>query len=430
MPSSAAADIVNDLDLLLIAPDGTLHYPFKGPGLATPTLVATTTGPNGIDTVEQIRIFGVTPGTWRIRVSGTSVPTGPQNYALVSSIGISACSAPSNDDLASAAVLPGPTATDTVDNTCASGQLGEPSHHIIPPPESPFHSVWWKWAAPVTGPVTVDTEGSSVIDTVMSVYTGTAVTSLNLVGQDDDGGTGLHSRLEFVADAGETYMIAVDGYSRTDVGDLRVNLVCEAPPNDDFAGAIALTGTSTGGSVNNSCATAEFGELAHDDSGASPGAPFHSVWWAWTAPSSGPFFVDTLGSEVNDTVLGVYTGTNVGALNLIGRNNDSPTTGLLSKVDFVAVEGNTYKIAVDGWGENDTGLTSVNISPADSGSSAGLTVLSGPCVVYDTNGAGESPFVGGGDQNGAGDWHADGSGWCSVVCACGCVVGGVPDFVC
>ena len=63
------------------------------------------------------------------------------------------------------------------------------------------------------------------------------------------------------------------------------------------------TGTNLGASV-------EAGEPEH---GGSPGG--HSVWWTWTAPSTGNVTIDTLGSNF-DTLLAVYTGSAVNALTL------------------------------------------------------------------------------------------------------------------
>jgi hypothetical protein len=82
--SNAANDIVNDLDLEAIAPDGTVFFPFSGPGMANPANNATVTGANAVDTVENLQVGAPAPGFWRIRVRGTAVPDGPQNYAIVS----------------------------------------------------------------------------------------------------------------------------------------------------------------------------------------------------------------------------------------------------------------------------------------------------------------------------------------------------------
>ncbi len=73
--------LVNDLDLELQAPDGTVYYPFS-PDPANPQNPATTSGPNTRDNQEQVVVQNPAPGVWTIRVRGTSVPQPPQAYAL------------------------------------------------------------------------------------------------------------------------------------------------------------------------------------------------------------------------------------------------------------------------------------------------------------------------------------------------------------
>ena len=68
-----------------------------------------------------------------------------------------------------------------------------------------------------------------------------------------------------------------------------------------------------------------------------------SVWWTWTAPSSGSVQIDTIGSSF-DTILGVYTGSSVSALTTVASDDDSGGN-YTSKVTFNAVAGTTYQIA-------------------------------------------------------------------------------------
>jgi hypothetical protein len=59
--------------------------------------------------------------------------------------------------------------------------------------------------------------------------------------------------------------------------------------------------------------------------------------------------INTNGSDF-DTLLGVYTGTTVNSLTLIGANDGYPIDDYqVSKVVFNAIAGTTYRIAVDGW---------------------------------------------------------------------------------
>jgi len=115
-----------------------------------------------------------------------------------------------------------------------------------------------------------------------------------------------------------------------------------APPNDMFASAITISGTSGQTTGSNVGATKESGEPSH--AGNSGGA---SVWWKWTAPASGQATINTNGSSF-DTLLGVYTGSSVGGLTLVASDDDGGD-GTQSLVTFNAISGITYRIVVDGF---------------------------------------------------------------------------------
>ena len=73
--------IVNDLDVEAIGPDSTTNFPWTGPTVNTNN--ATATAPNSVDTVEHVSVANPDQGFWTVNVRGSSVPDGPQNYALV-----------------------------------------------------------------------------------------------------------------------------------------------------------------------------------------------------------------------------------------------------------------------------------------------------------------------------------------------------------
>ena len=62
---------------------------------------------------------------------------------------------------------------------------------------------------------------------------------------------------------------------------------------------------------------------------------------------AGSVTIDTIGSSF-DTTLGVYTGTSVSALTLVGGDDDS-AGNQKSRVTFSAASGTVYRIAVDGY---------------------------------------------------------------------------------
>jgi hypothetical protein len=73
--------LVNNLDLVLVEPNGTTtHLPWVLDP-ANPSNNATT-GTDSINNVEQVQVNNPTAGTWEVRVIGTNVPVGPQQYSL------------------------------------------------------------------------------------------------------------------------------------------------------------------------------------------------------------------------------------------------------------------------------------------------------------------------------------------------------------
>ena len=113
------------------------------------------------------------------------------------------------DDFITALPLIGASATVYGTNVSMSKEPGEPYHAGNPGGKS----LWWRWTAPASGPVTLSTAGSS-FNTLLAVYTGPAVSNLTLIASDNNstGGTN-RSRVTFDATAGLTYHIAVDGYN-------------------------------------------------------------------------------------------------------------------------------------------------------------------------------------------------------------------------
>jgi Ca2+-binding RTX toxin-like protein len=137
---------------------------------------------------------------------------------------------PANDDFADAIGMSGNF--DSVlgqDNVAATKESGEPDHAQ----DTGGASVWYTWTAPATGNATVDTCDGD-FDTLIGVYTGTAVNSLTPVAEDDDsciraGG----SFAGFTAQAGQTYHFAVDGFGG-DTGNF--DIYVELTPTDPGGG--------------------------------------------------------------------------------------------------------------------------------------------------------------------------------------------------
>lgn len=118
--------------------------------------------------------------------------------------------------------------------------------------------------------------------------------------------------------------------------------VLHSPSNDDFADSITISGSRARFTGSNLGATAEKGEPRHYFWKAQC-----SVWYEWTAPSTGLAMVTTRGSNF-DTVMAVYTGDNLDSLRRIARDDDRGGN-LTSRVRFWARAGKTYQIAIDGY---------------------------------------------------------------------------------
>lgn len=119
-------------------------------------------------------------------------------------------------------------------------------------------------------------------------------------------------------------------------------LASAQPANDMFANRIVITGTNTVVTANNIGATRETSEPS--PAGVSSGA---SVWWSWTPTNDGTATISTSGSSF-DTVLGIYTGSSVSALNEIASNDDD--SDYTSKIVFDVTANQTYAIDVSGYG--------------------------------------------------------------------------------
>ncbi len=230
-------------------------------------------------------------------------------------------------------------------NIEATGEEGEPNHASD---SEPLHSVWYNWTAPTNGLAIIDTFESDY-DTTLGVYTGSTVDSLTEITSNDDDNDTLTSEVLFEATAGTTYQIAIDGFSDS-TGNITFALAfseLEPPANDDFADSIALSGSSVTVTGYNYSSTGEEGEPNHGSNPTFDSTPLDSVWYNWTAPTDGLFSIDTYGSSFS-AYLGIYTGSSIDSLTEVDSIDSSSISATGYQVQFQAVAGTTYQIAVDG----------------------------------------------------------------------------------
>jgi len=150
--------------------------------------------------------------------------------------------ASANDNFNNGILLTGINVSTSGSNVGATGETGEINHAWVSGDgrfgsvwsgyygygkSGNLNSVWWSWTAPYSGNTTIDTFGSN-FNTTLGVYTGLSVNSLSIVDYNDDY-NGQQSQVTFLASAGTTYRIAVDGFY-TYTGSISLSINGNDPP--------------------------------------------------------------------------------------------------------------------------------------------------------------------------------------------------------
>ncbi|HWN94387.1 MAG TPA: hypothetical protein VNT99_05095 [Methylomirabilota bacterium] len=250
---------------------------------------------------------------------------------------------PTNDDFAHGELLSGLNLGFTANLRDATAEPHEPRY---PGGAAPVRTVWYSWTAPTNGNFLIQetNEYSSPFSSVrITVYTGNALTNLNAVTSSS------YQTLDFDAIAGTTYHFSLDGDAVSTVEQFAMQLRFRPRPfNDAFSNRLALVGTNIGVTASNVAATVEPGEPEHGFSSAR-----RSVWFSWTAPHSGR--VSLVISGDFSAVLGLYTGNELSNLVRV-----LPLDYYTERLNVAVVEGTTYQLALDGYGQN-SGTCTLNI---------------------------------------------------------------------
>jgi len=275
-----------------------------------------------------------------------------------------ALAAPANDNFAEAqdlgSLLPQLLSSS---NERATEEAGDPRSLSIPQ-----HSVWFRWEAPGTEPVAIDTCHSEFA-TTLAVFTGSTLGSLEKVGEDtntDGRYCSSASGVAFRATAGTVYsiMVAGNGFHFPEApapateGTFELSLApIPKPANDDFSNPVSIETSVTFWVGEEFRSYDAWSDGFTWNATKEPGEPDHagdlggaSVWFRWTAPRSGPAEFGACDSP--DILLGVYTGDAVDALTPVPLESRP----MSCFVNFSATSGTTYRIAVDGKLDAETDL--------------------------------------------------------------------------
>ena len=289
-------------------------------------------GPLFIATGSQARLVGDT--SWGLGCAQANAPGiyGEAYQGALRSFVNSLVTRPSNDTFPGSPIS-GAAGFDYGGNHDATGQTGEP----IVAGHSADTSVWYSWTAPENGPTSFNLRNAP-FDSTLGVYTGNSVGGLAVVALNDDFNGTKQSKVTFNATAGTLYRIQVGGYGAAH-GVFQLQWAQSSPANDNFAGAVALTGTYYGTKTGtNVRSTGEPGEPAIHGEVLSE----NSVWYSWTPAYSAPSKL-RLRNVVGGLTpwMAVYTGSAISGLTEVA---DGP-----EEVSFNTVAGTTYRIAVEGY---------------------------------------------------------------------------------
>jgi len=214
-PSDGDTQITTDGSLTLDTNSlDTLLGVYVGSTVSALTVVATNDD-HGVAVTGRVRFAAKRSTAYQIAVDGYNDGNGAAagNIKLTLVFISEPILRPPNDNFASRIVLNGATVTTNASNVGASREAGEPLH-TDQLRNMGDTSLWWRWTAPTASNVVITTIGSD-FDTLLGIYTGSILSNLTLVAQNDDVDPAdriLTSSVSISPTAGQTYLIAVDGY--------------------------------------------------------------------------------------------------------------------------------------------------------------------------------------------------------------------------
>jgi hypothetical protein len=311
------------------------------------TVLATATATAGGQTIS-INNVTVPAGNFYVVISAANTPVLPQAYTWSITSG---SASPPNDNCSAAIAIGFGTAFGS-----NYGAHGDGEGYCDPVGTVGGSDVWYRFTAPCSGQVHMDTCGSS-IQTLLSVYPGTQPCPPSLGSQiaascyaSNNNPCVPYSSLNFAATGGSSYLVRVAGISlgtsppTYQQGGFVLHVSSPSILNEDCSSATAIaenqqvTGSTCGAAPSNipaSCALLN----------ASP-----DVWYRYVPSCSGRAAFEMCGSSY-DTVLVVYRGP-CDNMTEVGCNDDNASCSnhLNSYLEADVDAGQTYFVRVSGFG--------------------------------------------------------------------------------
>jgi len=298
--------------------------------------------------------------------------------------GDSPCTAVTLTVGASCSLSNGTTVGNTYNNNAANG--GTPTCATPGAPD-----VWYKFVAPASGNITIDTDVNSITDGGMALYSATnCSTAVTQITCDDDGSAnGLMPMIAATGlTSGATYYVRFWQYS-SGTGTFKI-CVYDNPPaaNDSPCNAVTLTvggscsytsGTTVGATYSSNAAN------GGTPSCATPGAP--DVWYKFTAPAGGSVWIDTQTGTITDGGMTVYSASSCSTgITELECDDDDSNNGSMPFISRSGLtSGSTYYIRIWKYSSG-TGTFGVCVQtpppPVADFSGTPLTICTGATVAF------------------------------------------------
>lgn len=241
--------------------------------------------------------------------------------------------------------VPNDACIDAITITCGTSATGSTTEATLDPgaftcgTSVSSAGVWYSIVG--TGDaITLSTCQDLAYDTKINVYTGSCEDLVCVTGNDDGGDCDVGSTASFPSEPGTTYLVLVQGYNGF-TGDFELSATC-GPVGYDYCQGATPIGCNQSLPGSTMQATPDAIPFFCETGIQAPG-----VWYSFTGTGD-PVVISTCESSDFDTRLNVYTGT-CGALECVTGNDDTPEVGLCSTANFLAAEGTTYLILVQGY---------------------------------------------------------------------------------
>jgi hypothetical protein len=303
-------------------------------------------------------------------------------------------SAQSDDCLAPTPITgPGAFAYDTSTSTASGWDFGG-----APCETTMNEDVFWVWTNGTATDIVFSTCTASY-DTQLQVALGTDCTAVCVANNDD--ACALQSSITLNGlNPGDQYVIHVGSFTAGVIGPGVLDIAVPAPPpppptNDTCATPDPIVGEGTFPFDNTGALTSGFNGGEFASNGIHPCFPHDTqtgleqqiasdVFFIWTAPCSGNFQIDTIGSSggVSDTKINIHTGADCAATCYQGDDDDAGALeSLVSMTGIVA--GTQYLIQVGGFNATTTmGAGVLNISSFGSCPTSGTNIVCDPALPH------------------------------------------------